>query len=175
MGHVGWKMTRVKVSAIMTVAAVVATAVGVTACVQEATQVGLTVRPAGNFGLFFMDEGPSVKLAYGAPNSDDVGFMMQCARGSRVIELSMTAQSNVNPTLTLGAGGRVAALRGVVLGGDGPPILTARARSDIAPLKAFRGSGRLAVGYAGAKYEVSAKPSEKAGVDRFFKVCDHSI
>ena len=167
-------MKRVQFSAIMALTAAVATAVGVTACVQEATQVGLTTRPAGDFGLFYMDEGPSVKLAYGAPNSDDVAFMMQCAKGSHVVELSDVARADVDPTLTLGAEGRVVALRGAVSGGDGPSILTARARSDIAPLKAFRGSGRIAVGYAGMKYDVSAKPSEKIGVDRFFKACDHS-
>jgi hypothetical protein len=168
-------MKRLKFSAIMAVAAAVATAVGVTACVQEATQVGLTTRPTGNFGLFYMDEGPSVKLAYGAPNSDDVAFMMQCAKGSHVLEISITSHQDVDPTLTVGAAGRVVALSGVVLGGDGPSILTARARSDIAPLKAFRRLGRIAVGYDGTKYEVSAKPGETLGVDRFFKACDHAI
>jgi hypothetical protein len=98
-------MKGLKFSAIMAVAAAVATAVGVTACVQEATQVGLTTRPTGNFGLFYMDEGPSVKLAYGAPNSDDVAFMMQCAKGSHVIEISITSHQDVDPTLTVGADG----------------------------------------------------------------------
>jgi hypothetical protein len=42
-------------------------------------------------------------------------------------------------------------------------------------LKAFRRLGRIAVGYDGTKYEVSAKPSETLGVDRFFKACDHAI
>jgi hypothetical protein len=146
---------------------------GLAACMQERQEAKLAPQPApSGFGLFYMDEGASVKLAYGAPNSDDVGFMMQCAKGSRRVEITDVARVGAPPNLTLNAQGRAAALRAVLVDGAGTSILVARTAADTPPLQAFRRSGRIDVVYAGKRYGVTASAAEKVGVERFFSACE---
>jgi hypothetical protein len=147
---------------------------GLVACVQDGRQARLEPRLNAGYGLFYMDEGPSVKLAYGAPNSDDVGLMMECAKGSRTIDVSDIARNGAAPTLTLASDGRIASLKAQPGSGDGAALLTARTRSDIAPLQAFRRSGRMDVAYSGAEYGIVATPAEKPSVERFFSACEHA-
>jgi hypothetical protein len=144
------------------------------ACTQDGSKGALPAAANPGFALFYMDEGASAKLAYGAPNSDDVGLMMECAKGSHTIYVSDVARGGAAPTLTLASQGRSASLAATPSSGDGAALLTARARSDIPPMQAFRRSGRIDVAYAGSKYAITASPTERAGVERFFAACDRA-
>ncbi|OYX30187.1 MAG: hypothetical protein B7Y99_12020 [Caulobacterales bacterium 32-69-10] len=142
------------------------------ACSQDGRQGDYaTTLPAG-FGLFYLDEGPSAKLAYGQANSDNVGLMLQCAKGSRMVEVSDSVRSSPAPTLVLTSGGKTAALKAEVHAGEGPSIVTAQTSSSSPVLAGFRQSGKMEVSYAGLRYGVAAKPDEKAGVERFFSACE---
>ena len=127
--------------------------------------------PAG-YGLYFLDEGPSAKLAYGQANSDNVGLMLQCAKGSRLVEVSDAVRSSPAPTLTLASAGKTAALKAEVAAGEGPAIVTAQTSSGSPVLAGFRQSGKIEVSYAGLRYGVAARPAEKASVERFFTACE---
>jgi hypothetical protein len=148
---------------------------GLTACVQNGGRT--TAIPAQTpyaYGLFYMDEGRSAKLAYGAANSDDVSLMMQCVKGSHMVDVSDVARDGSGATLTLISGKRSESLRTAPSRGDGETLLIARTSTDAPPLVAFRQSGRIDVAYPGAKYVIVAGPSERIGVERFFAACNQS-
>ena len=134
---------------------------GLAACMDDAREARLMPTTTPGYGLFYMDEGASTKLAYGAPNSDDVSLMMQCAKGSRMVEISDLSRGGSAPTLTLASEGRKAELKATADNGDGTALVTARAAIDAAPLQAFRRSGRIDVGYAGARYGIVANTAER--------------
>lgn len=148
---------------------------GLAACMQDNRQTAMipSSTAPSTYGLFYMDEGGSAKLAYGAANSDDVGLMMECAKGSRVISVSDVARGAVGrPTLVLASGGQKDILNAAPSDGDGAALLVANTRSDTPPLRAFRRSGKIDVGYPGAEYDITANAAEKQGVQRFFAACD---
>ncbi len=148
---------------------------GVAACVQDRGQSAMPAASTPGFALFYMDEGASAKLAYGAPNSDDVGLMMECAKGSHVVDLSDAARAGgAASKLILASNGRKTAIPTATSMGDGAPLLTARISSDSAPLQAFRRSGKIDVAYGETTYGIAASASERAGVERFFAACDHA-
>ena len=104
------------------------------------------------FGLYFNQDAQAANLAYGEANSDDVGVMMQCERGSQhqvlPAKLSMdeTGASLAEATLPLNA-----------------PVL-----------QDFRRNGKIAVSLGGARYGVRARQTEKAAVSSFFSACEKS-
>jgi hypothetical protein len=146
---------------------------GAASCTQDGSK-GALPAPAPGFALFYMDEGSSAKLAYGAPNSDDVGVMMECAKGSNVIEVSEVARTGPSHTLDLTSQGRSASLQAIPAGGEGEVLVIGRTRSDAPPLQAFRRSGRIDVAYAGTQYAIETNPTERSGVKRFFAACDRA-
>jgi hypothetical protein len=159
--------------AIVVVAALAS--LGLSACVHSSRQAAVAPIPTPYaYGLFYTDEGRSVKLAYGAANSDDVSLMMQCAKGSHTVDVSDVARDGAEPVLTLVSGGRTATLRTSPSSGDGADLLVARAPADAAPFLAFRRTGRIDVAYPGAKYVIVARPSERPGIERFFAACGQS-
>ena len=145
---------------------------GAAACVQDGHN-GAAVTPG--FALFYMDEGATAKLAYGAPNSDDVGLMMECKKGSHAIDVSDVARSGAAPTMTLASAGRAQKLAGTPSTGDEAAVLVAHTRSDAPPLQNFKQSGRIDVAYAGQSYAIAANAQERAGVRRFFEACDRGV
>ncbi len=147
-------------------------AFGLTACVQMERQTTVFPASPSAYGLFYMDEGRSAKLAYGAPNSDDVSLMMECVKGSRTVDVSDVARDGAPAAITLVSGGKSARLKTLSSNGDGSDTLLARATTDAPPLLAFRRSGRLVVSLPGAKYVIAASAAEQTGVERFFGDCD---
>jgi hypothetical protein len=141
-------------------------------CTQDGRQAQLPTTLPASFGLFYLDEGPSAKLAYGEANSDNVGLMLQCRKGSRDVEVSDAVRSAPAPTLTLASAGQTTALKAEVTAGEGPTLVTARAPMTTPVLAGFRQSGRIEVSYAGLRYGVVAKPAERARVERFFAACE---
>ena len=125
-----------------------------------------------SYGLYFLDEGASAKLAYGQANSDNVGLMLECAKGSGRVDVTDVVRSAPSPTLTLTSGSARSELKAAVEVGEGAPMLTASTRSDSAVLRGFRRSGTMEVAYAGLRYRMIASPKERDGVERFFSACE---
>lgn len=141
-------------------------------CGHEQKTAQVETRIAPGFGFYYLDEGPSAKLAYGEANSDNVGLMLQCARGSQVVEVSDVVRSTPAATLTLASAGQRTDLKANVESGEGAPVVVAHAPTAAPALAAFRRSGRMEVSYAGLRYSVAAKPQEQPSVERFFSACE---
>jgi hypothetical protein len=123
------------------------------------------------FGFFFVDEGGNAKLAYGQANSDNVGLMMECAKGSRTVAVSGVAGPRPSPTLTLASDGAKADLKATTQNGE-MSIVRAQAPLTAPVLANFRKSGAIQVAYAGRTITLAAKPNEKVALEQFFSACD---
>lgn len=124
-----------------------------------------------NYGLHLIDEGDSAKLAYGEANSDNVGLMLECAKGSRTIEVSDVARGD-GAKLNLKSGAARAEFKGKVVAGPGAAVVAATGAADAPVMRAFRDSGKMEVETAGRRYDVNATPGEQAEVKRFFAMCE---
>ena len=150
-------------------AAIAAAGIGLAGCYHDAPKASL----GNGYGLFFQDEGASAKLAYGLANSDDVGLMLECDKGSGRIAVSDVARGPVPNQLTLiaGQGRSDLAVRPEADAEGGSPILQGAASVDSPALKAFRGSGQIEVRMGDVRYDVTATAAERIGVARFFAAC----
>ena len=143
-------------------------------CTHEDSGSALQTTMPAEFGFHYLDEGPSAKLAYGQANSDNVGLMLQCAKGSRTVEVSDMVRSESAPTMTLASAGQRSDVAMKVEPGPGAAIATGRTSATTPALLGFRKSGRIEVTYAGLKYGMAAKPQERPNVERFFSACDRA-
>lgn len=132
-----------------------------------------TTLPPG-YGFHYLDEGDSAKLAYGQANSDNVGLMLQCAKGSRMVEVSDLVRSNSAPTMTLASGGQKSDMKVDVQPGPGAAVAVGRTALASPALAGFRKSGQMEVSYAGLHYTVAAKPQDRPTLDRFFSACERA-
>jgi hypothetical protein len=140
---------------------------------QVAPAPAVIARPdAPRFGFFFVDDGGEAKLAYGEANSDNVGLMLECAKGSRVVRVSGVAANNPAAVITLASAGTKADLKAVTRSDEGMPIVSASAPLASPVLAAFRRSGAIQVAYGGRSITVAAKPNEKISVEQFFSACE---
>jgi len=146
----------------------------VASCTQDGGRQTATMPQAttSGFGLFYLDEGASAKLAYGQANSDDVDLMLQCTKGSRTVEVTDVARTSGPAVLTLAASGTSARLKTRPESSDGSVLLVADTPVDAAPLSAFRRTGRLEVAQAGFRHGLVASADERPGVERFFAACE---
>ena len=71
------------------------------ACGHDHTSASL----GSGFGLYYNDQGPTVSLAYGQANSDDVALMLQCAKHSGKVDVSDAVRGAGGPTLRLASSG----------------------------------------------------------------------
>ena len=145
-----------------------------------ACQQGLQPRDAaaglmaeGGFGLHYVDTGGAAKLAYGKANSDNVGLMLECDKGSKVVEISDVARDG--NALVLTSAGQRSEFGGEIASGPGAPVLMATAATDAPALKAFRDTGKVEVGAGGLRYDVNANAAERASVELFFNACERAI
>lgn len=143
-------------------------------CTTDVGQTPLEPTAASGFAFHFLDEGESAKLAYGQANSDNVGLMLQCAKGSRTVEVSDIVRSRPASTMTLASQGQSAELKTEIQPGPSAAIAVARAPAANPALQGFRRSGQLQVSYAGLKYAMAARPDERASVERFFSMCERA-
>jgi hypothetical protein len=141
------------------------------ACQQDGMSAGLSPMPG--YGLHFMDEGGSAKLAYGQANSDNVGLMLECAKGSRTVEISDVARGTA-AKLRLQSGQARSDFGGAIAPGPGANIITARGASEAPALRAFRDTGRIEVENGDRRYGVTATPAEQVDVKRFFAMCEQA-
>ena len=128
---------------------------------------------AGGFGLYFQDEGPDVKLAYGVADSDDVALMLQCSKGTGEVQITDVARDSARPMLLLISNDGVSVLAaGLQANPEGAaPLLAAQTSVDSPALAAFRHSGRISVRNGDFRYAITATQSERGEVGRFFAAC----
>lgn len=127
---------------------------------------------SSDFAWSFQDnEGEGPKLAYGAPNSDNIVLMMACEAGSERVNLSLLGGSP-ETGMILTSGGRQAHFTGepVVAPGAGHMIET-EAHVDAPPLARFEKTGALTLVDRGRDVKLDASGSERAEVKRFFRAC----
>jgi len=117
------------------------------------------------------DEGGSAKLAYGEANSDNVDLMLQCAKGSRVVDVIDALQAKGAHRLTLTSSGKAETLKVHAEDGEGGELWVARTAINDAPLAAFRRSGQLDVARGSLHADIGATADERVRVERFFTAC----
>ena len=160
-----------KSTQILAAATIVAGVALLAACQQDGMSAALT--PNQGYSLHLVDEGDHAKLAYGQANSDDVGLMLECAKGSRSVEISDVARGN-NGRLRLQSGEARSDFGGAIVPGPGANIVTATGKPDTPALRAFRDTGRIEVEHGGRRYGVTATPAEQVDVKRFFAMCEQA-
>lgn len=118
------------------------------------------------------DEQEGAKLAYGAPNSDDVLLMMTCAPNSGQVLMSAVTERTQNE-LVLASGRARDRFTGELLPDEmgGGLLLEARASTDSRSLDGFARTGKLSWAAFGETLSLTAGPDERAGVSEFFEVC----
>ena len=123
-------------------------------------------------GLYFNQDDQAANLAYGEANSDDVDVMLQCAKGSRLIELTDVAPGKPNEPLILVAGDEKTVLAPRLSTDEtGAPLAEATLPADAPVLQDFRRGKVLGVTLGGARYGLKARREEQAAVSSFFDAC----
>jgi len=116
--------------------------------------------------------GAAATLAYGRANSDDVGLVMQCQAGSRMIDVSDLARGGGPAALVLTSGKARSQLPARLDTTNGLPTLWAKADVASPALVAFRDSGRISVVAGAARYGIAASRGEQVRVESFFRTCE---
>ena len=126
-----------------------------------------------DYGLFYNDQGDTAALAYGLPNSDDVALMLQCPKGSGRVEVSDSARDQAGAAIILTADGRTTSVpvRAESSESGEAKILSGHLPLSAPALQGFRKSGLIQVSNGHARYSIAVEPAQRAGVERFFKVC----
>ncbi len=139
------------------------------ACTHE--QGRLSFSPG--YGLFYNDQGDTVALAYGLPNSDDVALMLQCPKGSGRVEVSDSARDQTASAIVLTADGRKTSVPVRAESGEGgdAKILSGHLPLSAPALQGLRRSGLIEVSSGHARYSIAVQAAQRAGVERFFRVC----
>jgi hypothetical protein len=125
-----------------------------------------------SYGLHYIDTGATAKLAYGRANSEMLGLMLECAKGSRQVEITDVAREA--RVLSLRADGKRSDFPATFEAAPGAPIVSARAPAAAPALKGFRQTGRLQVTNGSLVYDVVATPAEKPHVEQFFAACERT-
>ena len=151
--------------------AAMAVGAGLTGLLAACSHDSASQSASGRFGLFYNDQGEMAALAYGAPNSDDVALMFECAKGTGRVEVTDVAGATAAPRLILASSGSTSDLAASEVSADGPDLLVARTDISAPALQAFRRSGKMKVAYGATSYTLAASNAERQGVERFFKAC----
>jgi hypothetical protein len=147
-------------------------ALGLAGCSHDVAHLSL----GPDYGLYYNDQGETVALAYGLPNSDVVALMLQCPKGQGRIEVSDLARGKPARTLVLSSGGRRTSIP-VKLDPtetDGQRTLSGQTTLADPALAAFRRSGVIQVVQGPVRYTVTASSAERQAVERFFRVCERA-
>ncbi len=117
------------------------------------------------------DTGEGPKLAYGAPQSDNVVMMMTCRPDGRTVGLSLLGGSP-HERLTLASNGSRQAFPATASDHPGDGFMVeADAPLAAGPLAQFEQTGRLTLISRGRTAPLDAAPAERAQVERFFEAC----
>lgn len=136
---------------------------------------GSSVFAPAHFGFYFNQDGQDANLAYGEAESDNVGLMLQCSKGSRQVQLTDVASAKADAQLVLVSGAqRLAVAAKQSTDQTGAPLAQAALPIDAPVLQGFRDSGVMAVNLGRSHYGLRAKHEEKTAVMRFFSACETS-
>ncbi len=134
-----------------------------------------TVALGPNLGLYFHQDAATVTLAYGPPNSDAAGLVLQCAKGSRQVDVSDMARKASAGPLSLSSGHSRSDLKTRIETEEtGQPTLWSRTTVDDPALVGFRRTGKIGVAFADWRYGLNASPAERTSVERFFTACERA-
>jgi hypothetical protein len=130
------------------------------------------IEPQGMAWTSYHTPEEGAKLAYGAPNSDNVVLMLTCAPGSREVQLS-THAAGPGKAIVLKSGRADTAIPAVAVetGMGHGAYLEATARSTDPALSAFARTGDLALVEPGRTLKMKASRAEQAQVSAFFQTC----
>ena len=129
-------------------------------------------QPTAGLDWTYTVEEDEAKLAYGAPNSDDLRLGLECTRGSGVVIVSRDAWPGEPEEIRLEAGGETETLNAVAEPSptDGP-FLTAELPAKHPVLIRFRQTGWMAQ-WAGAERQMMApQPVSRPKIEAFFAHC----
>jgi len=154
----------------VTISAVVVGCAFVTGALAGCQHQAAEVAAAGGYGLHLIDDGASSKLAYGQANSDDVGLMLECAKGSGRIEVS-DVQRGDDTTIRLMSGGAATELSASEQSFGGLKLLIAETRPSEDAFAAFEKTGDLKVQAGGLTYVIDADRRGREAVSQFLTAC----
>lgn len=111
------------------------------------------------------------KLAYGAPNSDNVALMLSCQPASGQVLVS-TASVAAAPAIVLKSGKTETALPATATPsmGDGH-FLEAGARANDPVLASFARTGDITLVQGKDRVKLSARGDDRPQIDKFFATC----
>jgi hypothetical protein len=115
--------------------------------------------------------GEGVKLAYGAPSSDDVLLMMTCAPHSGRVLLSAITEGAQNDIVLASGSGRDRFTGAAMPSELGGALVEAEARAASPSLDRFARTGDLSMMAGAQKVSLAANGAERAGVQQFFEAC----
>ncbi len=117
--------------------------------------------------------GSQAKLAYGMPNSDLVGLMMTCERGSQAVVVSGDVSAK-RPMLVLASGGQKLELNGAAEPDPytGGLWLEAEAPVGEPALKRFARTGDLKLKRPLGGLDMGASDNARGDIRRFFAHCE---
>lgn len=126
--------------------------------------------PPASWHLYFEDS--LAKLAYGPPDSDNVGLMLTCEAHSGAVRVYSDAEAG-RPTLLLASGRKSTRLNGVTYADpeNGGTAFETETSSHAAALENFAKTGRLSVIDADRARPMPASAADKREVRRFFAHC----
>ena len=127
---------------------------------------------SSDYGLHYVDLGDSAKLAYGKEDSEVIGLMLECGKGSGAVEISDVARGA--GSLSLRSGGQRSEFAGSIAPSPMAPIVVAQGKTSAPALQGFRQTGRMQVTNGGLTYDVAAKAGERVSVERFFAACEQT-
>jgi hypothetical protein len=144
-------------------------ALGLAGCSHDVAHLSL----GPDYGLYYNDQGETVALAYGLPNSDVVALMLQCPKGQGRVEVSDVARGKPVQTLVLSSDGKRTSVPVKIdpTETEGQRTLSGQTTLAAPALGAFRRSGVIDVAQGPVRYTVTASPAEREGIERFFRVC----
>lgn len=129
--------------------------------------------PTPGLDWFFVSDGGLGKLAYGAPDSDEILFQLECRAGAPDVRVSRPAAMGARPEIVVRAEGlderRLAATPTASQTHDGVDLDTSVPIDDPL-LAAFRQTGWLGVEVGGNLRRYVAQPPA-AAIERFFAWC----
>lgn len=148
-----------------------AAAMALGACAREAASDNLAP-VASDYGWFFHEDAfEGAKLAYGAPESDDVLLMLTCEPGSGQVAMSTIAEQ-ARPAIVLASNGDRdtfdASASESELGGM---LIEAHAAVAAPSLARFARTGELSMRTNGDRVSLAASARDREQVSQFFAAC----
>jgi len=151
-------------SRILSIVALAAAGFALSGCAHEAAA-------AGYAWSYQQSAGEGVKLAYGAPASDDVLLMMTCAPHSGRVLLSAVTDGT-QEEIVLASGGGHDRFTGAAMPSElGGALVEAEVQAGSATLDGFARTGELSMTAGEETVSLAASGADRADVKEFFETC----